>query len=202
MFSPIRKYQQGGSNQEQLMQQIAQMLQQQIPPQKIMQQLQQMGIQPQQAQQLIQQVAQSMQEQPQMQQGGEFDAPDYNPYLSEEMMKGGVHRMPDGSMMQRMQSGGKLNPADFPPNRTIEKREELYKGANKDIIVYQDTYADGRKDITYQNKKTGQLYANPWAMNKDSTVNRNVTGSLDIQNPTFKPVQPVAKMKKGGMKKY
>lgn len=129
MYNPIRKYQQGGeANPEQLMQQIAQMLQQQIPPQQIMQQLQKMGIQPEQAQQLIQQVVQSMQQeapeqgQPQMKQGG------YNPYLSEEenqMKKGGVHKMSNGMMMKNsmMQSGGKINYADFPPERTIMKRE-------------------------------------------------------------------------------
>lgn len=206
MYSPIRKYQQGGeANPEQLMQQIAQMLQQQMSPQQIMEQLQQMGIQPQQAQQMIQQVAQSMQqapEQPQMQQGG------YNPYLLDDdstmMMKGGMHKMPNGIMMKNsmMQSGGKINYADFPPERTIMKREELYKGANPNIIVYQDTYGDGRKDITYQDKKTGKMMSNPWATNKDSSINRSVTGSLDLQNPKFVPMQSVSKMKKGGMKKW
>jgi hypothetical protein len=101
-----------------------------------------------------------------------------------------------------MQQGGKINYADFPPERTIIKREELYKGANPNILVYQDTYGDGRKDITYQDRKTGRMMSNPWATNKDSSINRSVTGSLDLQNPKFTPIQSVSKMKKGGMKKW
>lgn len=222
MFRPVQQYQRGGANNSQkLMQQIAQMLQQQIPPEQIMQQLQKMGVQPQQAQQMIQVVAQQMQQQaspqqgqpqqgqPQMQQGGDFDVDNTNPYLSDndgdnQMMKGGSHKMPNGMMMKNsmMQSGGKINYADFTPQRTIEKREELYKGANPDFIVYQDTYGDGRKDVTYQNRKTGQLMTNPWKTDMNKVVDPMATGSLDINKSMFKPVQSISKMKKGGMKKW
>jgi hypothetical protein len=123
--------------------------------------------------------------------GGEFNY-DYNPYLSK-------YNEDDQIMMQQ---GGKINYADFPPERTIVKREELYKGANPNILVYQDTYGNGRKDITYQDRKTGKMMSNPWATNKDSSINRSVTGSLDLQNPKFVPIQSVSKMKKGGMKKW
>lgn len=133
------------------------------------------------------------------QEGGDFDTDNYNPYLSDndsdnQMMKGGSHRM--------MQSGGKLNYADFTPDRTILSRNEIYKGSNPDMMIFQDTYGDGRKDITYQNRKTGQLMANPWGKNLDNSVNPNITGTLDIEKPMFKPLSTVSKMKRGGMKKW
>jgi hypothetical protein len=80
----LKKYQYGGasqqSNPQQMMQQVAQMLQQGADPQQILQQLVESGVPQQQAQQMIQGVISQMQQgeeqedQPEMQKGGLTDA--------------------------------------------------------------------------------------------------------------------------------
>ena len=92
---------QGGSGQEEIMQQVAQMLQQGMAPEEIVGQLVQMGVPQEQAIQIVQMIVQQMQ--------GQQQAPQEAPQQAPPMMRGGGYMYQMGGEMapqQAPQQGG------------------------------------------------------------------------------------------------
>lgn len=72
----------------------------------------------------------------------------------------------------------KIDYSQFPPDRTVQQRKPMY--TNDGTTVYQDTYGDGRKDVSYEDKKTGQFTARPWLIDNQGKIDYKTKGSLDM----------------------
>jgi uncharacterized protein (DUF433 family) len=108
MQAPQQGQPQGGGGEEQILQQVAQMLQQGMSPEEIVGQLVQMGVPQEQAIQVVQMVVQQMQ--------GQQQAPQQEPQQAPPMMRGG------GYMYQM---GGEMAPQEAPQQQAQGGEEQI-----------------------------------------------------------------------------